>query len=263
MIRLSYSRVSSFLSCRKRYWWAYHEGLIPKKKPTPLQVGDIVHELFHLYYERKLPDISKLEEWVQDLYPFNELQTSLDVARQAASLFVGYLKHYEDDPLELVSSEVHLEFPLYDDLILYGRVDGLVKSKDGKLWRLERKTSSSMDSHFLQGLRNSLQAGIYDFLLEKTLSPSTYGTVYDILVKTKVPQYNRNFVLKNRKVIDRALETLRGVWKDLKTCMEDPSMFYPSSECFIFRECDYTTLCNFDSPEARETFYISNKEGKR
>lgn len=256
--RLSFSRTSTFLHCRKRYDWIYNQGLILKKKPLPLQVGDIVHQLFHLNYQDKLPQLEKLNEWVQQLYPDNEEKVSLDVAIQAANLFVGYLRKYEDDPLTLVSSEVHLEFDT-GPYILYGKIDGLVRTKDERLWRLERKTTSAMDSFFLNGLKTSLQAGIYDYLLEKTFDEVPYGTIYDILVKTKVPQYGRNPLPRNRRIMERALQTLEGVCRDLKR-----KEFYPSCECFTYsRECDYSILCNFDSPDARESFYQTIPEEER
>lgn len=251
-LRLSYSKASTFLHCKKEYDWAYNKSLVKKTKPVPLQVGDIVHQLFHLEYEGKigLGEIEHLDEFVQKLYPLNTQQVTIDVAIQAATLFSGYLERYVDDPLTLVSSEMKSEFD-YGDFLIYGKLDGLARTKDQRLWRLERKTTSAMDSFFLLGLKNSLQAGVYDFLLEKTMEEIPTGTIYDIMVKTKVPQYKRNLVIKNRRIIERSLKTLEGVYRDIQR-----GDFYPSCNCLSYNhECDYSALCNFDSPETRESFY--------
>ena len=259
-LRLSYSRASTFLNCRQAYRWAYIEGLVPKKKAAPLQVGDIVHQLFHLQFEGKLrgEDIQDLDGFVRRLYPENDSSSNLEVALQAASLFSGYLENYQNDPLLQSSSETHLEVEM-PDFHLYGRIDGLCCTSDMRLWRLERKTSSSMDSSFLSGLKNSLQAGIYDYLLDTVLDEKHWGTIYDILVKTKVPQYKRNMVRRNLRVEERALKALEGVAQDIKR-----GDFYPSCNCFTYyRECDYLPLCNFDTPEVRESFFQTIPEKER
>ena len=144
------------------------------------------------------------------------------------------------------------------NFILHGKLDGLCKTRDERSWRLERKTTKMMDSFFLTGLRKSLQAGIYDILGEVNNLGLT-GTIYDILVKTKVPQYKRNLVLKNKNVMSRALQTVEGVARDIQR-----GDFYPSSNCINYnRECDYSALCNFDSPGTREAFYTKTDLTKK
>lgn len=260
-LRLSYSRTSTFLHCRMAYRWSYIEGLIPKVKSTPLQVGDITHQLFHLNFEGKIgqKDVENLDDFVKKNYPQNDLLINLSVAREAASLFSGYLSNpeYQDDPIIQTSSEIHLESEM-PNFILYGKIDGLCKTKDERQWRLERKTTKMMDSYFLTGLKKSLQAGIYDFLGEAN-SLGLVGTIYDILVKTKIPQYKRNLVMKNRKVIERAIQTVEGVCRDILK-----GDFYPSSNCINYnQECDYSALCNFDSEETRKSFYNLTPQEKR
>ena len=260
-LRLSYSRTSTFLHCKAAYRWAYIEGLTPRVKAMPLQIGDIVHQLFHLQFEGKITkeDVQNLEEFVKKNYPANDPLVNLQVALEAATLFSGYLNNpeYQQDPIIQTSSEVHLELEM-PNFILYGRLDGICKTKDDKQWRLERKTTKMMDSYFLTGLKKSLQAGIYDFLAEKN-SLNLTGTIYDILVKTKIPQYKRNLVLKNRKAIERAIQTVEGVCRDIQR-----GDFYPSSNCINYnRECDYSPLCNFDSEETRKAFFQKIPERER
>lgn len=113
-----------------------------------------------------------------------------------------------------------------------------------------------MDSAFLSGLRKSLQAGIYDFLVRENIKEKLWGTIYDLLVKTKVPQYKRNLVPVSIPVIERSIKTVEGVVKDILMCLAKPSMIYPSCQCYSYnRECDYIHLCNFDSEEVRKNFY--------
>jgi len=243
------------------YYWAWELKLRPKKTSQPLQVGDIVHKLFHLQYEGKIgiKDIQNLDEWVQKLYPNNEPDETMAIAMQAAELFAGYLVKWQDDPLIQTSSEFYLEKDM-GDYILWCKVDGLVRSADERLWRLERKTAGQTDSAYLGGLKSSLQTGIYHYLILDLLEEKICGTYYDLLVKTKIPQYYRNPTPIDRIQIQRALKTVEGVVRDIKR--DD---IYPSSNCFIYNKpCDFIHLCNFDSPETRESFYevIPKEEGR-
>jgi len=243
-----------------KYHWVWEEWLNPKKTSQPLQVGDIVHKLFHLQYEGKLKmeDIQHLNKWVQELFPNNEPGETLAVAVQAAELFAGYLVHWQDDPLEVISSEFFLEKDM-GDYILWCKVDGLARTEDKRLWRLERKTTSYYDSAFLGGLKASLQSGIYHYLLRENIEEKLSGTYYDLLVKTQIPQYNRSPMPINLKLIKRCLQTVEGVYRDIKR-----GDFYPSNNCFMYnRECEYIHLCNFDSEETRKSFYELTPEKER
>ena len=251
-LRLSNSKVGTFLHCRRAYYWSYVEGLTSKAKAIPLQVGDIVHQLLHKEFEGSLrmEDFQNLDFLVKDLYPGNDPNINLNVALQAATLVKGYLEKYTLDNIKIISSETHLQWE-GPDYFIYGKIDGLCRTQDERLWRLERKTAGKMDTAYLNGLRTGRQAGIYHFLLDQLLEEKIYGTIYDILVKTKVPQYARVPTLTPKKLIERCLETLEGVYKDIKA-----GNFYPSNDCYTYsRECDYLSLCNHDSPEVRETFY--------
>jgi hypothetical protein len=42
-LRITNSELSSFRSCRQRWWFAYHELLRPRATPRPLSTGDCIH----------------------------------------------------------------------------------------------------------------------------------------------------------------------------------------------------------------------------
>jgi CRISPR/Cas system-associated exonuclease Cas4 (RecB family) len=46
-IKLSATRVSSFLSCKQKYWFSYHERL-PKVANPSFKLGTAVHETLEL-----------------------------------------------------------------------------------------------------------------------------------------------------------------------------------------------------------------------
>lgn len=255
--RLNCSNVGTFLHCRMKYFWQRVEGLYPKQRPSYLMVGDFVHRLLSYQIQGKLTidhikDLDKIVEWA---YPNEEVEIAYEVAEEAARLVLGWINRWStDDPLEFVASEVHVETE-EPNFFLYGRIDGLARTQDGSLWRHEFKTSSRMDSAFLKGQKLSLQTGIYGHLLNECLKEPTKGTIFDILVKTKIPQYARPPVLHSKKVTKRALEVFEGVARSIKR-----GDFYPSGQCFTYnRECEYLVLCNNDSKENREAFFETGK----
>jgi hypothetical protein len=229
------------------------EGLSPKEKARPLQLGDITHQLLHAWDRGTLTvkDIENLPAKVQELYPTNPEGMSEDIAIEAANLVRGYLKeHAGKEQLKMIPGETGL---LIDagDYLLYGKVDVWARDKKKQLWRGERKTTAKIDSFYLGGLKSGLQGGIYDILSEAVMKEPLKGTFYDMLVKTKIPQYPRTFVPRSAKHIQRTWETLNGVVRDI-----NGGDFYPSCKCFMYnRECDYRMLCENDSDMTRNAFY--------
>lgn len=253
-LRLNQSRIKAFLSCRLMYQLRYVENLVPKMSSAkPLQVGDFVHRLIHKWIKGELrsADILALPDDLQKVYKYNEEIDSVENAYEVARLISGYVDKYQDDNLDWIPGETIMELALAESITLCGRTDAWVRTKDGRLWRGEHKTTAKMDSHYLNGLRGGLQGAVYDMLSENLFKERLAGTVYNLLVKTKVPQFHRAYTKINRPAIKRALQTIYGVARDIRA-----GDFYPSSNCFSYaRECEYRAICEVDSRETRQSFY--------
>lgn len=254
-IRLSHSKLKTFLHCRKRYVWEYIEHLTPIQTSKALQVGGVVHDLLHKYYTKELTmnEVSGIPDLINQMYPGNTDELTDDVASESARLMAGYIKAWEGDPLNVISSElwVEVDVPDEENVTLSGRVDALARNERSKLWRLEHKTAARMDSSYLNGLKNSLQGAIYDFLTEATFEEAVEGTIYNLLVKTKIPKFERSYTQTTIGMRNRMLETVKGVIRSIRR-----KDFYPSNDCFVYnRSCDFRPLCDHDSKETREAFY--------
>ena len=196
-------------------------------------------------------------EIVQESYPDEEEDDLLNLVSQASTLCSGYIFKHADSDLKIIPGETMLEVDM-KDYILVGIVDGWARPPDNKLFRLERKTGARLDHHYLAGLRGGLQGAIYDYLTESLFQEKINGTIYDMLIKTKEPQFPRNFAKCDRTSIELMLKTLDGVVRDIGR-----GDFYPSTDCFRYNsECAYRKLCAFDSPGARSAFFTRRKEGE-
>ena len=251
--RYSYSRIQTYEHCPKSYFWRYVLGLYPKVQTgNALQIGSITHELRDLYAKQELTNefLANYEDWCTKKYPHHSESEVLDIATQALSLFQVFMEHDTRVPLNWVSSETHMELDT-GEYVLYTRVDGLARTEDQRLWREELKTTSKLDSAYLNGLKGGVQAGIAYLVMKESVPEPVQGTCYDLLVKTKIPQCHRTFVQAERGLEQLTWDCINGVHAALER--ED---YHPSMSCFYYnRSCEYLSLCKGVTQHTLNTFF--------
>ena len=260
-IRLSYSKANVVLRCGQEYIWKYEEGLSPIGKSYPLRLGSITHTLLHGYDKNEIDlefiqDYEKVFELAKKEFPEEENDDLLKLTDQASGLCSGYIDEHKDSDIKIIPGETMLELET-ENYTLVGYIDGWARPSDGKLFRLERKTTAKIDNYYLNGLRGGLQGAIYDFMTEKLFKEKLHGTIYDMLVKTKEPKFPRQFTKCDRTSIALMQQCLEGVVRDIHS-----RNLYPNpGSCFRYNsECPYRVLCTYDSPGARENFFTKRKE---
>ena len=251
-LRLSYSGANTWSSCRMKYYWNYEQNLRRKGTDRNLQIGSIVHELLHMHYvDEVIP--ADLEAYVEAKYrneansANGEGTSSVEVAFEALRLVQGYLQKYDtSDPLKVISSEMKIELPRKEpetgrEYSVYMIIDAVARNQEGRLWRLEHKTAARVDSYYLSGLRSGLQGGIYHYGLNQVMPEPIVGTIYNMLVKTKIPNYQRMPVLMQQGLAERAVQTFDGVARQIFL----GDVYPDAGACFNFnRECPYIPLCH-------------------
>ena len=244
-LRLSYSGASTWTSCRMKWYWNYVQNIRRKSTSRPLQVGSMVHDLLHRYYMHEDIPVD-MEAYVQEKYPNNQGNESLLSANEALQLVSGYLQRFENDPLDIISSEMQIELERVEPQTglpysIYMIVDAVARDQQNRLWRVEHKTAARMDTYYLNGLRGGLQGGIYHYGLNQTMPEPVVGTIYNMLIKTKIPNYQRMPVMMQATLAERSVQTFDGIARQIFR-----GDIYPdASACFSYnRECDYLPLCN-------------------
>lgn len=256
---LSYSKVSTWLECRQRFFYEYVKLLTPKKRSRALQVGGLVHELLKYFYtgRLKLDEFENLDKVVQKFNQENTPEESLGVAIEAAQLVVDYLKKYQHEELEILDVEQQMFMPRIEarkgiPYILHSTPDMSCRFDGRKIWQLEHKTTARTDALYLRGLRNILQARIYHTLLNHWYDGEVVGVIYNLIVKTQVPKYERAPVLISQNSVNEVMETVDGVVREIT----EFDVWRNYQNCTKYnRECDYKLLC--DKPEQFEMISTS------
>ena len=92
--------------------------------------------------------------------------------------------------------------------------------------------------------------------MDELLPERISGTIFNLLVKKKTPEFPRQAVPRSQLVVDLAKETVLGVVRSLQR-----GDLYPSMKCSQYnRPCDFEPLCRSDTPSTRESLYTSRKE---
>ena len=195
--KLTHSRMQSFKLCRKKHYYEYEVGVRKEVTAKALRMGSAGHEgldrfkkdgradyalgaVAHEY--KNCPESISLWDWEI------ECQT-------VQTLVAGYCWYWENQPLEIISSEESFEFPLRNPATAYasksfnraGKIDGIVKIAGRKLV-LEHKflgEDIAPGSSFWERLRLDQQCTNY-IHAARELGHDVRGVVYDLIRKPTI-----------------------------------------------------------------------------
>lgn len=239
---ISYSKVSSFKSCKKKYYFAYIEKLPRKEQKSFMIFGSFCHEVlenFHRYYlndknkgfsyteAMKIAFSSARENWKDKL---TKEQTD-----EAYSILLNYLEillsEEEKNKPVILDVERKIWTPIDDEIIFFGYIDRIQKDSDGILHVIDYKTTK--DPKYL---KDRTQLLLYGYsLLVKDDSLETIRTSY-ILLKHGMRYMTEDH---DKKEIIEAKDIL------LNNCREiaEEKIFRASPTRFNCTYCDYIDHC--------------------
>ena len=211
---LSVSKLKSWKSCRRKYYYKSILNIRPKVTLKPFYIGSIIHEGIEEYLKNESvePIIEKyteqfegMDENLQEFYGF-------DFPESIKGILEGYVDYWSPKDEKLIVHEVELSFgydkpvEIASNTYLRGRVDAIVENEKG-LWIMEHKTCKSMPADAYRF--TDLQTSLYQEALEKLGWKDIRGSMYDYIRK-KVPAVPDTLLkggLSKRKNIDTTYET--------------------------------------------------------
>lgn len=136
MIKVSYSRVSCYLSCPYKHYLRYVERLVKKTKSRPLSFGSDFHKLLELRGDKsKLKKaFSEIKESYYDLTPQNQEDLGESYLEDLKSIFSDYCKVYKNHPTpNKTETQFDIDIGKYQgELVVFtGVIDELYETENG------------------------------------------------------------------------------------------------------------------------------------
>ena len=291
-IKLSFSAVSSFMDCRRKYWFSYVRFIELIAFMPQNIVGNCVHfGLFKLY--------SKDENAIRETLKMMEnekqkLRKKLELSPQQEQLLKeqeyaikGMLKAYaikykrHIDKAKHIANELTLLYNVDKRTDLVIKMDNIKEVKK-KRYVHEIKTAKTLTPDYVKNIKNDMQTAIY-FHGHNRIVPKKDrldGIIYDVIRKPSIrrkkketpSQFMRRlseyYTASNESELfymetiekplltdKRVFNTLEHVAEDIREC-ETEDDFYPNDRyCYVKSRCNFYDICHFGENAATMARY--------
>lgn len=254
MIKLSKTKLNTFIQCPWRYRIAYELGIKPLKSKPALVEGSALHQLVEailIVGPEIAPQLWRLNQMFWQNHPLERCDyPEVGAYRKAQKICLAQAIFYsfELQQLEVVQSELYLEAPLVnpitqevrEDIKLNGYLD-ILDMVDGRQRVLDLKTASKTPSQDMAAM--ALELTLYAYLvaypdLSPNMEPVPVAFLY--LVRTKIPKLVWQQGLRHYQHFVELFHTCEGVAK----AIEHGSFWKnPGMHCSW---CDQRPLCQND-----------------
>ena len=264
---LTSSEIAAWKSCPMKWYFRYHEELVPNTTPLPLSYGRMVHEKLESFYAKK-PIVSSNE--ILDPYTVEEVN----------ALVRAYLKHepFAEMGHVIIRAEEEFRVPLrspsgrkYNRIMLSGKIDLETLDQYLSPWIADHKTSAMKLNR--DWLTLSDQMGFY-LWAKWQMGDKPVGIIYNLLRKpVKKPHqgetseewgkrleediatrpefyFQREAIVKGPKDL---MEIEHNLWDLAHTVGKGPIIRNPG-HCQFFG-CPYREICVADTKIGRNAGY--------
>lgn len=291
--RISNSEIQTFKDCPRKWWLAWHRGLVAKqtKVTGALAVGVRVHEVLASYYvpdgtpradllaelNRLLKeDLATLQAAYDGFVPADEMQDFERESRLQRAMLEGYLdwvtEEGEDSLLEIIEPEAYAEAHLTDEIVIISRLDALAnRTSDGALVFVDHKTTGDFLA-LIRAMTHGDQMKMYRLILSILHPDRKVRGVYLNMIRkvmrtraAKPPFYMRHFQDFNPIELDTFRMMLRGVVSNIQLAeiqlehLPHHKVVYTrrSSECDW--KCPFKNVCPMFDDGSRAEAYLEDK----
>lgn len=192
---LTYSAMSTFQACRRRYRYRYLDGLVPVDKAPALRFGTVTHRWLEVWHRTR--SLSLAQDVIDAAYPnrTGDPGEKRDFHYQSAML-QAYAAQYPSEDFEVVGLEHEFSGGLVNpapggrqsrSFDVRGKVDGILR-RGSDLLLLEHKTAGSVTGDYIDRLPLDLQIQLYSYYLQETLGQPVSAVIYNILLKPRLTQ---------------------------------------------------------------------------
>lgn len=273
-MQLSFSRISTWKSCRKSYYFSYDLGLVPKRIRPEVSLGSSIHDVLSTFYSNKPDDRTRemlatgYETGIYQALGELTLFSGGSIDRKDKDIFDKNLskgkvwldnywsKYRSDIHIPKAETEKLLEVQL-DDITLIIKPDAIINKDDG-IWTLEHKTGNP---DITQLLLEDEQSLYYIFGLRK-LGYDVKGTIYNII--SNPTRMSDGLIREETERTDNELsgieDEIKQIASEINTLPRYPHRGYLCEWCFYRELCrgiayggdvDYLIQQHFNKKEGK------------
>jgi len=243
------------------YKYKYVDNIVPRVDNPKLFLGRGVHAGIAAYYEGKDP-LKAFDDWLEgaaskipdDARPA-DVESIIEPVRLGRKLVGAYVDFArQNDDFEVVAIEQDFRTPVWSmnpdtcelevvpDVFHRGRLDGVVRDKNGRLWVLEHKTCAQFTNPIL--LQKSEQTGYYVLACKQLFDEPVVGTIYNLIrkvdpAKARTDMIRRELVPCNDYEVGSYINRLYNAYNRIVT----DDIMDPSSGQHCTWMCPYRVLC--------------------
>jgi len=265
---LDSTKLKTFMSCPRRYFWAYVAGWRPEGESIDLVFG----AAWHIAMEHMLLEFQKTGRYDNAAIPtaldlftsyyrqyFTKDQDALMEPKNpsyALEALAMYTQRYETDRFKVIATEIAGTVPIADGRRIHFKIDALCQDKQGKLFVLEHKTSSRLAATWAEEWTLSVQVSTYIHALMCLQDPNqVYGArVNGAFFRKKGIEFMRVPVKKGPldmqmwlNMVNHYADMIDEEYKRLLSSDEDNPILdaFPmnTESCIRYGVCPYHDFC--------------------
>ena len=235
-----YTMLSAFLRCRFYYYFRHVRHLVPKITKAPLSFGQTWHSATELLAKGK--SLNEVQIHFKSSYK-NETNDLLRTKERGALMLKVYQEKYEKAPIKFLYTETPFAIHFPDNIIMCGRMDGIVEWQCG-VYVFERKTTSRFGSTFFEKFELNYQIDGYCLGCMELVGACNGAIIDAARVCKPVPNMNDDFV---RDVVSRTKNELVLAKRNIIEIVEDMQhgpIYQNKDACMQYNQkCQYHDLC--------------------
>jgi hypothetical protein len=259
-----YSMISTFQTCRRKYYWQYIRHLRPQIKGAALEFGGAIHDALDIFYSNPDRDagIVQAVAHFQKNYKTPEGDT-LRTVENGVKMLTWYSVKYKGERMKVQGKPEEGFVFFIGDVLFGGRLD-LPVEWDGQLWIMEHKTTSRLTYDYFAQFELDKQPTGYIIALEEFTGRKCAGAIINAMepwvelkrptAKSKKPEdhFLRKPIVRSDMLKERFRYNVQAIVRDIRWCEENDEFQEAEKKevCFYYnRPCPYLSLCQFGADE--------------
>jgi putative RecB family exonuclease len=242
---LSYSQISTYLTCPLRYKLQYVDRIPPAFTAASLAFGSAIHEAVAAFYQTRLEGDELRPDQMLDVYRAVWLReenvkyfngdSERSLVEKAKSMLAVF--HESCDPsITVLGVEEYFQLPLGGLPPFEGYIDLIEQSPDTKITLVDLKTAAKKPSN--SNVHSNLQLTAYAIGAESLgFDPDTQTMRLDVLTKTKNPEMVKYETSRTEEDRHRFIRLVYSVWRGIEREVFFPREDWHCAQCAWADHC--------------------------